>query len=133
MYAKHDCKIIILNDQHVFLYGQLDGQTLEERMYEVDQMIELYRHQPDVSSLFTHFYSAVKADHQTFSMRKMIEASIIGLKATRQDKQSLRRVFNIDMITKTEKENAIREALKSAFENEDFFMNYQFIKDTKNF
>jgi EAL domain-containing protein (putative c-di-GMP-specific phosphodiesterase class I)/PAS domain-containing protein len=132
MYAKHDCKIIILNDQHVFLYGQLDGQTLEERMYEVDQMIELYRHQPDVSSLFTHFYLAVKANHQTFSMRKMIEASIIGLKASRSDKQSLRRVFNVDMITKTEKETAIREALKSAFENEDFFMNYQFIKDTKN-
>ena len=125
-------EVFVIHQNYIYLLIHLNHKNLEQVIVTLDNLLTLYLRQPDVSSHFDFYYSVVKADEKINSFKAMIRASLIGLEIPQKHSQLTHRIFDTEMIKQSERQIAIKGALDNAFENDEFFMNYQLLVDLRS-
>lgn len=130
-YAKYNFKVVLAHKRHIFIFNNAVDHSIDDCMVEMDRLINLYRNQPDVGLNFKHFYSIVRMNETSDTVRKAVETTFIGLKANRDSNQAIHQIFESGMVEEVTRSNLIRDTLTYGFENNEFYLNYQLLKDTK--
>lgn len=129
----HHAMVAIPYKSYILLYSELnDNELLSDRMDNIDKLIEIFRHQRNVSPYFSQSYSLAVADEERNTFGKLIEAAFIGLEVAKNDPQTKHHVFKSEMIDIIHREKEVRDALRSGFNQDEFFINYQLQKDVES-
>lgn len=124
-YSGPDVVIAVPKANHVLIYKTLnDDETYEDVISSVDDIIELYRYDKDTSPDFSHRFTVAKAEEDITSLEKLIGGVIVAL-SFRQNQHLKHYIYDANMKQRIEKQYAVYQSLETAFNEDEFYLNYQ--------
>jgi PAS domain S-box-containing protein len=128
-----DYKIAVPAENYTIIYVSFDkiDQTFEETVDLIDNLIEKYKHQPNINSTLEYNFGIALADNKTITKADVIENAFIALQMSKAKKNIKHLIYSEETKKIIKREKDIYSQLEHGFNFDEFFLNYQIQKDLK--
>ncbi len=121
--------IAIPKEKHIMIYAKIETIDVQKEITHIDRLIESYRSKGKIDRDFTHKLVIAKASETVRDIRLLIEASLAGLIYHKAHLDLKYLIYSDHIKTTIELEKRIENELDNAFVRQEFYMEYQIIKD----
>jgi len=116
----------------VILYGEAkDRKAFLKMVDRVDNIIEQFR-RSETHDRFYHLFVSAYARDGIDNIRQLIRAGFIAIESSKSSPQTKHHIYKEEMIAQVEREKQIKDVLDQGFNNEEFYLQYQLIKDIED-
>lgn len=126
-------KIAVPAENFTIIYVSFDklDQTFTEIVDIIDNLIEKYKHQPNINSTLEYNFGIALADNKTITKADVIENAFIALQMSKTQKNIKHLIYTEETKKIIKREKDIYSQLEHGFNFDEFFLNYQIQKDFK--
>ncbi|MFA6648053.1 MAG: EAL domain-containing protein, partial [Candidatus Izemoplasmatales bacterium] len=127
-------KISIPKETYTIIYTNLNKLELEfqELIDSIDSLIDKYKQLPNVNAALEYNFGVAKADNKSESKADLISNAFIALQMSKLQKNIKHLIYTEEVEKVIKKEKLIFDQLEYAFNNDEFYLQYQIQKDIKN-
>ncbi len=126
-------KIAVPADNYVLIFVSLAeiDDSLSETIDRIDNLIEKYKHQPNINSTLEYNFGIALADNKTITKAELIENAFIALQMSKTQKNIKHLIYTEEIKQVIKREKDIYAQLEHGFNFDEFFLQYQIQKDIK--
>jgi len=126
-------KIAVPAESYVLIYVSLDevDDGLNDTIDKIDNLIEKYKHQPNINSTLEYNFGIALADNRTITKADLIENAFIALQMSKTQKNIKHLVYTEEIKKVIKREKDIYSQLEHGFTFDEFYLQYQIQKDIK--
>ena len=127
-------KISIPKETYTIIYTNLNKLELEfqELIDSIDSLIDKYKQLPNVNAALEYNFGVAKADNKSETKADLISNAFIALQMSKLQKNIKHLIYTEEVEKVIKKEKLIFDQLEYAFNNDEFYLQYQIQKDIKN-
>ena len=127
-------KIAVPTDGYVIIYASLDkiNETLQNTIDMIDNLIEKYKHQPNINTDLEYNFGIALSDNKTITKADVIENAFIALQMSKTRKNIKHLIYSDEIKAIIKREKDIYAQLDHGFNFDEFYCLYQIQKDIKN-
>lgn len=126
-------KIAVPKESYVMIYVSLDiiDETLQNTVDFIDNLIDKYKHQPNINSDLEYNFGIALADNKTITKADVIENAFIALQMSKTRKNIKHLIYSDEIKKIIKREKDIYAQLDHGFNFDEFYLLYQIQKDIK--
>jgi PAS domain S-box-containing protein len=126
-------KIAVPKESYVMIYVSLDtiDETLQDTIDFIDNLIDKYKHQPNINSDLEYNFGIALADNKTITKADVIENAFIALQMSKTRKNIKHLIYSDEIKKIIKREKDIYAQLDHGFNFDEFYLLYQIQKDIK--
>ena len=124
-------KIAVPIDGYVIIYASLEkiDETLQDTIDMIDNLIEKYKHQPNINTDLEYNFGIALSDNKTITKADVIENAFIALQMSKTRKNIKHLIFSDEIKSVIKREKDIYAQLDHGFNFDEFYLLYQIQKD----
>lgn len=126
-------KIAVPKESYVMIYVSLEiiEENLQDTIDFIDNLIDKYKHQPNINSDLEYNFGIALADNKTITKADIIENAFIALQMSKTRKNIKHLVYSDEIKKIIKREKDIYAQLDHGFNFDEFYLLYQIQKDIK--
>ena len=117
-------------ENYLMIYASLEEINL--KLQEVVDLIDKYKHEPNINNDLEYFFGIALADEKTTSINKLIENAFVALTMVKNSKNVKHLIYTPDIRNIIKREKTIYSQLDNGFSFNEFYLHYQIQKNILN-
>ncbi|MDD3713147.1 MAG: hypothetical protein PHZ28_06620, partial [Candidatus Izemoplasmatales bacterium] len=115
----------------IYVSLEIIEETLQDTIDFIDNLIDKYKHQPNINSDLEYNFGIALADNKTITKADIIENAFIALQMSKTRKNIKHLIYSDEIKKIIKREKDIYAQLDHGFNFDEFYLLYQIQKDIK--
>ncbi|MGD9760908.1 MAG: EAL domain-containing protein [Candidatus Izemoplasmatales bacterium] len=126
-------KLAVPAEGYVIIYISLEkiDETLQAMIDMIDNLIEKYKHQPNINTDLEYNFGIALSDNKTITKADVIENAFVALQMSKTKKNIKHLIYSDEIKATIKREKDIYAQLDHGFNFDEFYLLYQIQKDIK--
>jgi PAS domain S-box-containing protein len=117
--------LCIPQTNYLMIHANIERYQFNHIIDLLDQLIETYRHMPNIEQSFSHQFVVAMGDEETNNIEDLLDSLLTVLEVSEHKRQLKHLIYNHDMRNIIQRENDIIKELESGFAMDEFYLHYQ--------